>query len=249
MAFVVCYNGGLRVRSDAQVCGRHGNVFELAPRPVLRSADLTRMNAEESKGFQGYPEVDPVVPEAPRADFAAVTQEQYDNGRALSRLGWLAWWLELPLSMTTAAIVAFALVTKGSTASAAVSAGLVFAVAAVVTCLISIIVAWAYAAMGRRIMAGKKSFPASRLIWFGLFLAFIGIVLSLLGVQIIVGTTLGKALSSGLSSSNVVQSVSAVTAIDLLVIQGCVNALMSQFIAMTVAMNLYPRFNKAIAID
>lgn len=164
------------------------------------------------------------------------------RGRGLSQTGWVAWWVELPLTLTAAAILIFALVTKEASIGAGTSAGLALGVAGVVTCLISVFFAWGYASLGRRMVEGDEAPPVLRTVRLGLYCAAIGCFVALLGVQAVVGTTLGKALSSGLSSSAVVQSRPTVSALDLLIIQGCVNALMSQFVALIVSLNLLLRF-------
>lgn len=160
--------------------------------------------------------------------------------RALWRVGWLTWWVQFLLTGVSAVIVGFALafpVIDVKTAASAV--GFILATAAVVVALISLLWTYSYTRLSiwltsddsRSDVSQSGSKRIVRRLGRGLSIALFGLVIATLGLQAIVGTVLGRLLSSGGlgrgASSNVNGSVPVVQPVDVLVVQACANIVLA----------------------
>lgn len=160
--------------------------------------------------------------------------------RALWRVGWLTWWVQFLLTGVSAVIVGFALafpVVDVKTAASAV--GFVLATAAVVVALISLMWTYSYTRLSiwlssddnRNDVSESGSKRIGRRLGRGLSIALLGLVIATLGLQAIVGTVLGRLLTSGglgrAASSSANVSAPVVQPVDVLVVQACANVVLA----------------------
>jgi hypothetical protein len=183
---------------------------------------------------------------------------------ALYRLGAVAWWAQLLLSIVAGGITLFAVAIlqgtrgAGTTTTTAASTGLIFAGIGLVFAFISVFWAYGYIRLARRLMrAGKMGYGIRsenifRTLRIGVFINILGMALTLIGAQSISGVLLAKALSQGVAgplpfyATGSIQAgggtVGYVQALDIFVVQANTNALLSHFVGLCVALWMLWRF-------
>lgn len=173
--------------------------------------------------------------------------------RALWRLGWLTWWVQVTLTVVAAVIILFSLAFPAvSLKEAASVVGIALSALSVVIALASVACTYSYTRLSLWLSrqqqpgatgayssrSGEEAIVSGRIagrLRVGLWLAIAGLVVALLGLQAVVGTLLGRVLTSGLSvqpyARGAVQA-SVVQPIDVLVVQACANVMMGLMAAL-----------------
>lgn len=176
--------------------------------------------------------------------------------RALWRLGWFAWWIQLILTVISGVILLFSFAFPGVSVGTSTSIfGFVLSGLGVLLAFFSLF--WTYSYTRLSLWLGKEANRTaqivrariSRKLQVGLVLALVGLIVSLLGTQAIVGTLLAKLLSAGVvTTSSRVGSLPStagiVQPVDVLAIQACANAMMAFTAALTVTVWLRGRSKK-----
>ena len=178
----------------------------------------------------------------------AVLPQGFD--RTLRVIGWFLFWSQLGLAVVSAAILTFAIADPNfnlKTTNSMSGAGLFCAVGGLVLLLIGIICAFAYVRLANdfKDFGGidlEKS-AVIKIFWRGLFINAVGLVLTFLGVESIVGTLIAKSLTQveGLAIYN---STQLIEPLDLLVVQANVNTIVAQSIGILLAAWLISRIGR-----
>jgi Protein of unknown function (DUF3611) len=176
--------------------------------------------------------------------------------RALWKVGWFTWWTQLVLTVVSAVICSFALIFPGVNARASASAaGTVLAGAGVSVAFVSLFWTYGYTRLAIKLRRGHPKFMArapDRVAGYlraAVVLAVAGLVISLVGLQAIVGTLLARLLGAGIATTPYtamqantastgngmgIAGVGGVQPVDVLVIQATANA-MSALVAALIA--------------
>lgn len=193
---------------------------------------------------------------------SALTGNSPDNldyrsaARALWRLGWFAWWIQLILTVVSGVILLFSFAFPGVNIGTSASIfGFVLSGLGVLLAFFSLF--WTYSYTRLSLWLGDEVNRTAQIararitgkLRVGLVLALTGLIVSLLGTQAIVGTLLAKLLSAGVVTSSqrlgTLQSTAGIVQpVDVLVIQACANAMMAFTAALTVTVWLRGRSKK-----
>ena len=168
--------------------------------------------------------------------------------RASSRL---AFWLQFGFAVFSAAILSFAIADPNfnlKTTNPLSGAGLFLAMGGLVVLAVGVYWTFNYRHLARQLddfdggVHLKKSEVINTL-WRGLFINAVGLVLTLLGVEAIIGTLIAKSLTQvqGLAIYN---STQLIEPLDLLVIQASINAIVAQSIGILLAAWLISRIGR-----
>jgi hypothetical protein len=167
--------------------------------------------------------------------------------RALWKVGWFTWWVQLVLTVIAAVIVLFAFAFPGVNIRSTSSApGFVCAGIGVMLAIVSLFWTYGYTRLAIKLRRGQPSFVVkspTRLRAYmrvSLVLSLVGMVVCLVGLQAIVGTLLARLFGSGIATTpyatlqnnpqfqgsvGAVGGASGVQPVDILVIQAAANAM------------------------
>ena len=171
--------------------------------------------------------------------------------RTLKTISWVAFWLQLGLAVVSVAILSFAIADpnfnlKGTNPMS--GTGLFFAVSGIFALSIGIYWAFSYTRLAVQLQdfdggIHLKKSEVIRVLWKGLFINGVGAILTLLGVEAIVGTLIAKSLTQveGLAIYN---SSQLIEPLDLLVIQANVNTIVAQAMGILLAAWLISRIGR-----
>ncbi len=179
------------------------------------------------------------------------TTNPQEFAKTLRTLGRFAFWLQLGLAVVSAAILFFAIADPNfnlKTTNPTSEAGLFFAVGGLLFLSISTYWAFNYTRLANQLqdfdggIRVKKS-EVIQVLWRGLFLNAVGLVLTLLGVEAIVGTLIAKSLTQveGLAIYN---SSQLIEPLDLIVVQANINTIIAQSVGILLAAWLISRIGR-----
>lgn len=159
-------------------------------------------------------------------------------------------WVQLVLGVVSLGtlVVASPNLVGDKNATPATAVGVFFALAGVIALAISIYFSYRYTRIARRLATADASSRPSRAVILrqlriSLIINLVGLLLTLLGAQAIVGVVLVKSLAQP-PSSVVAKPQQFVSSIDLLVIQGNVNIIAAHFAGILSSLWLTERLNK-----
>ncbi len=162
---------------------------------------------------------------------------------AFRLLGWMGFWIKLVLVVVSSGIALFAVFfsrnpgpnTGGAaTANPTTGFGLFLVVCGIIMLGASVFWSFRYTRWGRRfLVTTPKAQPSKaatvKLIKIALITDLIGMLLTVIGGEWVVGELFGKAVSQGIFVFNLNPN-RLVEPLDLLVVQSCINTLAGQFV-------------------
>lgn len=180
--------------------------------------------------------------------------------RALWRLGWATWWIQLILTIIAAVILVFSFAFPGVNVKlSASSVGFGLSSVGILIAFFSLFWTYSYTRLSLWLRdESKRSVERARAritgkLQVGLVLSLLGLIVSLVGTQAIVGTLLSRLLSAGIATTpyNAYQAsgglppgAGVVQPVDVLVIQACANSMMALLAALTSTVWLRGRARK-----
>lgn len=188
----------------------------------------------------------------------------YDRAaKALWRVGWATWWLQLILTIISGVILLFSFAFPGvNVRSSASAVGFVVSGIGVVLAFLSLFSTYSYTRLSLWLSSSANrtaEAARTRISWrlrVGLLLSLVGMGVSLMGLQAIVGTLLARLLSAGIATTpynsyQMAQGVGGVAPgsgivqpVDVLVIQASANAMMGLLAALATTVWLRARAKK-----
>ena len=175
----------------------------------------------------------------------SVGSEQVSSVRSVnqlfSRCTWISWWVQLVLSVISSVILVFAnTVRQAGMKQSLWASGFSFSVIGVMICLLNSFWTWNTARLSRRITARKipesSIFPTMRrYCQISVVIALIGMFITIISAEMIVGNLVSKTLLSSqvvgvvpvLSANGVAQNT--LQALDIFLVQANTNALVAHF--------------------
>ena len=236
-----------------------------ALRPPVRLAPLrTRSAARASLLLRATPadadkSVDAAIDQAAAKmasskQIARATLPGNRRALALWRVGWLSWWCQVILTTISAVVLAFAKVSAPSTATqpeAALASGFLFASAGAMFSLMSSFWTWRLVRLARLESSEASGVQkivrrTQKALRFGAKLNLVGMALTLLAAEQVVGTLIMKALVApgslaGVWSGTAPSGLTAFNTIDVFVIQATTNTLCAHFISLLSTLSLLAR--------
>lgn len=165
-------------------------------------------------------------------------------------IGWIGFWLQSGLAVVSGLVLLFAMADPNFNLKASDSmsgAGLFFAASGLLLVGLSIYWAFRYTRIAKQLQAPNpaahpKKADVIHTLRQGLILNSIGMLLTLLGVETIVGTLLAKSLTQveGLAIYNASQLIEP---LDILVVQANINTIAAQFVGIIMSFWLLIRIS------
>lgn len=201
-----------------------------------------------------------IVDESDRALYSAMkamTEKLDSQLRAIAqlfrRIGWITFWAQLALGVVSGGILLFASISpRPANASPNTGAGLgvFFAISGLVALGVGIFISFRYVQIGRRLDSPNannrpRKLETLQVVRLGLIVHLVGILLTLVGAQAIVGVLLTKALTTTqpgvitqLDPSRVIQPL------DIFVVQANTNTVSAHFAGLIGSIWLLNRITK-----
>jgi Protein of unknown function (DUF3611) len=185
--------------------------------------------------------------------------EKYDSQlRAIAalfrRTGWITFWAQLVLGVVSAGILLFASIsprTGNPTPGAGAGLGVFFAISGLVALAVGIFISFRYIRIGRQLDSSNlnnrpRKLETVQVVRLGLIVHLVGILLTLIGAQAIVGVLLTKALTlpqftgvvTTIDPSRVIQPL------DIFVVQANTNTVSAHFAGLIGSIWLLNRITK-----
>jgi hypothetical protein len=174
-----------------------------------------------------------------KSDVTSEFQLQIVNlNRLAARCSWISWWIQIILTVVSFVILSFANAVRNGTNQQAVTSGFFFSTLGVLVAFLNSFSTWNFTRLTRRIVQGKtpqssvlKIFRKYASISIGISL--VGMFLSLIGAEQIVGTLASKVLSTQSfftpAPGLIAQPPNALQALDIFLVQANTNCLVSHY--------------------
>lgn len=179
---------------------------------------------------------------------------------AFRLVGWISFWSQLVLAIISAAVLLFAGLSLNSAttttapgvpavgANPETGAGLFFAICGLVVLFGGAVWAFAYTRLARRLktpnsQARPKRGDALQALRIGLLVNLIGMLLTILGAQAIVGSLVAKSFAQGVAifSGNPLRFINP---LDVFLVQANINIIMAHFVGLAATLWLLRSVNR-----
>jgi amino acid transporter len=187
-----------------------------------------------------------------------MTEKSDSQLRAIAKLfrltGWITFWAQLVLGVISGGILLFASISPrtGNAANPGAGLGVFFAISGLVALAVGIFIAFRYVRIGRQLDSANsnnrpRKLETVQVVRLGLIVHLVGILLTLVGAQAIVGILLTKALTlpqftggvyTQLDPSRVIQPL------DIFVVQANTNTVSAHFAGLIGSIWLLNRITK-----
>jgi Protein of unknown function (DUF3611) len=188
-----------------------------------------------------------------------MTEKLDSQLRAIAKLfrltGWIIFWAQLVLGVISGGIILFASIAPRSGnvgSNPGTGLGLFFAISGLIALAVGIFVAFRYVVIGRQLESANannrpRKLETVQIVRLGLIVHMVGILLTLVGAQAIVGILIQKSLTlpqftggviTGLDPSRVIQSL------DIFVVQANTNTVSAHFSGLVGSIWLLNRITK-----
>ncbi|NJK40452.1 MAG: DUF3611 family protein [Acaryochloridaceae cyanobacterium SU_2_1] len=186
---------------------------------------------------------------SPSSDALTQSPNLRNLGSTFRLVGWISFWIKLVLVVVSGVTVLFAFFSRAANTTQARNPisgiGLFFTVCGILLLGVSVYWSFHYTRWGRRFLAKTASSQPSkagtlRLLKTVLITDLVGILVTVIGGEWLVGAIIGKAISQGVAvfSLNPNQLVEP---IDLFVIQACMNVIVGQLAGIVATLILLQR--------
>lgn len=234
-------------------CARAAQVVHTSARRPLASSALSCARA---RGLAVAPLRRPAAVQPRAAAVRASSEgtaspEILRESRAFRRASWFSWWSQLILSVVSSITLVFANAARPPTTNALTS-GLVLASAGVGAGFVSTFWMWGYKGFSKRLLRAdldenRLATKARRSLKLGILINLVGMGVTLLSAEQIIGVLASKALTQGLGGGYAAGGqlatglANAVQPIDLLILQANTNTLLSLFCGLCTSLWLKQR--------
>jgi hypothetical protein len=161
--------------------------------------------------------------------------------RSFRMSGWISFWVQIVLAVVSGAVLAFAGINIGGAANQpgavpnpGIGGGILFAVFGLLALFAGAYWAFSYTRLSRKLQRADaqgrpKPGDLIRTLRIGLLINLVGMLLTILGCQAIVGSLVGKSVAQvgGIFSGNLSKFV---TPLDIFVVQANINTILAHFI-------------------
>lgn len=169
--------------------------------------------------------------------------------------GWISFWTQLVLGVIAAVVLGFASFSRDVVAtnqrSVGTGAGIFFAVIAVITLGASLFWAFRYTIISKQLQSSNhnnrpRKADTIQMLQLGMSINLVGLLLSLLGAQAIVGALLAKSLTLPQTGLGVYQidPSRTIRTLDILVVQANTNTVAAHFAGLVGSLWLLKRINR-----
>ena len=165
----------------------------------------------------------------------------------LRTFGWISFWLQVVLGIVSAIILLVSVAsntnTKAQGSTQGTGFGIFFAICGLVALGIGAFFAFRYTRISKQLLETGRPSKAETLqaIRLGLIVNLVGMLVTILGAQAVVGSVLTKSLSQ---QGAVLDASRYVQPLDLFVVQGNVNTITAHFAGIVASLWLFNRVSK-----
>lgn len=153
---------------------------------------------------------------------------------ALHKLGQIAFWIQFVLTITSVAILLFAIVDPNFNLNLKSGLSLFAAIGGIATLGLSTYWFFRYADLSKQLRGADPDLHPSRektiqVLQIGIFINLVSMLLTLLGIELIVGVLLAKTLSFP-EGAAIYRTGQLIEPLDIFVVQANVNLIVAQFV-------------------
>lgn len=187
-------------------------------------------------------------------DVSPIPSNLKQISQSLRLTGWIAFWTQLVLGVISSVILllyAFSSGTsnRGAEVAQGTSFGIFFAISGLVTLGISIYWAFRYTRLGKQVTDPIANLRPSKMdtikaVRIGIIVNLTGMLLTLVGAQAIIGSTLARSLSQQPGTFVPGGTVQFIQPLDLFVVQANTNTIFAHFVGVVAALWLLTRLYK-----
>lgn len=165
----------------------------------------------------------------------------------LRTIGWISFWLQVVLGIVSAIILLVSVAsntnTKAQGSTQGTGFGIFFAICGLVALGIGAFFAFRYTRISKQLLETGRPSKAETLqaIRLGLIVNLVGMLVTILGAQAVVGSVLTKSLSQ---QGAVLDASRYVQPLDLFVVQGNINTITAHFAGIVASLWLFNRVSK-----
>jgi len=165
----------------------------------------------------------------------------------LRTFGWISFWLQVVLGIVSAIILLVSVAsntnTKAQGSTQGTGFGIFFAICGLVALGIGAFFAFRYTRISKQLLETGRPSKAETLqaIRLGLIINLVGMLVTILGAQAVVGSVLTKSLSQ---QGAVLDASRYVQPLDLFVVQGNINTITAHFAGIVASLWLFNRVSK-----
>ncbi len=171
--------------------------------------------------------------------------------RALNLAGWVGFWSQLVLAIISTLILLFAIVSQKASSSGqsnpGTGTGLFLAVLGLVAVYASIFWNYRYTAISKQLRLSENRpsrIDTAKQLKIGLAISFVGMFLTLLGAEAIVGVLVAKSLSQPQNTLVSTDFTRLVQPIDIFIVQANTNTILAHFLGLVTSVWLLDRISK-----
>ncbi|RMF24299.1 MAG: DUF3611 family protein [Cyanobacteria bacterium J083] len=182
----------------------------------------------------------------PLNTLSPTVKEAYTNLKWAGRLGF---WIQLVLGVISTVVLFLAIATSGQSSTPGTGFGIFCAACGLVSLAIAIYFASRYGKIAKLLVTGTLNRPTKastiKIIQLGLIVNIVGMLLTILGAETIVGIVLKKSLALSPGVVGFGKSPEEfVTPLDLLIIQANTNTIAAHFAGIVTSLWLLKKMNK-----
>jgi Protein of unknown function (DUF3611) len=171
--------------------------------------------------------------------------------QALNLAGWVGLWSQTVLAIISTLILLFAIITRNAgntgTANPGTGAGTFLAFLGLVAVYLSIFWSYRYTLMAKKLRTSDSRPTRAdtiKQLKIGLLISFVGMFVTLLGAQTIVGVLVAKSLSQPQSAIVNIDFNRLIQPIDIFIVQANTNTILAHFLGLVSSVWLLDRISK-----
>ncbi|MDH6060672.1 DUF3611 family protein [Chrysosporum bergii ANA360D] len=168
--------------------------------------------------------------------------------------GWISFWIQLVLGVVSAIIVllfaVFSQQRAGVTNNPGTGFGVFLAVCGILILGGGIYLAYRYTRIGNQLQSSNPSnrprkSETLQVLRLGLWINLVGMLVTLLGAQAIVGTLVARAISPQAATTQLFDPTRIISGLDMLVVQANINTVSAHFAGLAVSIWLLNRITRS----
>jgi hypothetical protein len=169
--------------------------------------------------------------------------------------GWVSFWIQLVLGVVSGVILLFAVFSQrgaNTTSNPGTGFGAIFAVAGLIALAVGIYIAFRYTRLGNRLESSNpnnrpRKVETVQVVRFAIIVHLVGMLLTLLGAQTIVGTLVTKSLTLpqlGVGVYTQIDPSRSIQPLDMFVVQANTNTVTAHFAGLVASIWILHRISK-----
>jgi len=174
-------------------------------------------------------------------------------GQTFRLTGWISFWIQLVLGVVSGIIVLlfgiFSQKAGSPSNNPGTGFGIFLAICGLVVLAAGIYLAYRYTRIGSQLLSGNpnnrpRKIETVQVLRLGIMVDLLGILLTLLGAQAIVGTLVARSISPQAVTAQLIDPNRIISPLDMLVVQANTNTILAHFAGLIASLWLLNRVNR-----